>query len=112
VHAPWAVRNKQVSHSPPAGIQCGISNYFLIHALRMLENRVLRKVIGPKGNKVTGKWSKLHREDLYGLNSSPSLIRVIKSKGTRQVRHVRGINEKTCTQCLGDNLEEKIACTT
>jgi hypothetical protein len=67
----------------------------------MLENRVLRKVIVPKGNKVTGKRSKLHREDPYGLNSSPNLIRVIKSRGVRQVRHVRGINEKTCTQLGG-----------
>jgi hypothetical protein len=78
----------------------------------MLENRVLRKVIGPKENKVTGKRSKLHREDLYGLTSSQNVLRVIKSRGMRQVRHVTGINEKTCTHCLVDDLEEQIACKT
>jgi hypothetical protein len=78
----------------------------------MLENRVPRKVNGPKGNKVTGKQSKLLREDLHSLKSSPNFIRVIKSRGMRQVRYVRGINEKTCTPCLVDNLEEQIACKT
>lgn len=79
------VRHSLVSHSSPAGIQCDISNYFLIHALRMPENRILRKVIGPKGKKMTGKRSKLLRGDLHSLNSSTILIRVIKSRGMRQV---------------------------
>jgi len=63
----------------------------------MLENRVLRKVIGPKGKIITGKRSKLLRKYLYGLNSSPNLIRVIKSRGMRQVTHATGIDEKTRT---------------
>jgi len=112
VHARWAARLEQVSHSTPPGIQCGISNYFLIHALRMLENRVLRKVFGPKGKIVTRKRSKLLREDLNGLNSSPNLIRVIKSREMRLTRHVTGKDEKTCIQCLVDNLEEQITCKT
>jgi hypothetical protein len=51
----------------------------------MPENRILRKVIGPKGKKMTGKRSKLLRGDLHSLNSSTILIRVIKSRGMRQV---------------------------
>jgi len=49
------------------------------HRLRVFENRVLRKVFGPKRDEVTWKWRKLHNEELYGLHSSPHIIRVIKS---------------------------------
>jgi hypothetical protein len=83
MHARWALRYKQVSHLSPAGIQCGISKYLLIHALRMLEIRVLRKVTGPEGKKVAGKWRKLDRKDLYDSYSAPDIIRVVKSRGKR-----------------------------
>jgi hypothetical protein len=40
----------------------------------VFENRVLRKIFGPKRNKVTGEWRKLHNEELYALYSSPNII--------------------------------------
>jgi hypothetical protein len=48
--------------------------------LRMSENRVLRKVLGPKRSQVTGEWRRLHNEELYDAYSSPNIIRVIKTK--------------------------------
>jgi hypothetical protein len=50
------------------------------HRLRVFENRVLRKIFGPKRDEVTGEWRKLLNEELYGLYSSPHIIRVIKSR--------------------------------
>jgi hypothetical protein len=46
-------------------------------------NRVLRRIFGPKRDEVTGGWRKLHNEDLHGLYSSPSIIRVIKARRMR-----------------------------
>jgi hypothetical protein len=50
--------------------------------LRVFENRVLRRVFGPKRDKVTGEWRK-HTEELHGLYSSPNIVRVIKSRKMR-----------------------------
>jgi hypothetical protein len=49
------------------------------HRLRVFENRVLRKIFGPKRDEVRGEWRKLHSEELHNLNSSPDIIRQIKS---------------------------------
>ena len=51
--------------------------------LRVFENRVLRKVFGPKRDEVAGEWRKLHNEELNDLYSSPNIIRVIKSRRMR-----------------------------
>ena len=51
----------------------------------MFENRVLRRVFGPKRDEVTGEWRKLHNEELNDLYCSPNIFRVIKS---RWVGHV------------------------
>jgi hypothetical protein len=48
------------------------------HRLRVFENRVLRRIFGPKRDEVTGEWRKLHNEELHNLYSSPSEIRMIK----------------------------------
>jgi hypothetical protein len=48
------------------------------HELRVFENRVLRRIFGPKRNGVTGGWIKLHDEELNNFYSSPSIIRIIK----------------------------------
>jgi hypothetical protein len=48
--------------------------------LRVFENRVLRRVFGPKRDEVTGEWRKLHNEELYDLCSSPTIVRVITSR--------------------------------
>jgi hypothetical protein len=50
------------------------------HELRVFENRVLRRIFGPKRDEVTRGWRKLHNEELHGLYSSPSIIRVIKAR--------------------------------
>jgi hypothetical protein len=54
----------------------------------MFENRVLRRIFGPKRDEVTGGWRKLHNEKLNDLCSSPSIIRIIKARSMRRVGHV------------------------
>jgi hypothetical protein len=49
----------------------------------VFENRVLRRIFGPKRDEVTGKWRKLHNEELHILYSSPNIIRHIKSRRMR-----------------------------
>jgi hypothetical protein len=49
------------------------------HRLGVFENMVLRRILGPKKNEVNGEWRKLHNE-LHDLYSSPSIIRIIKSR--------------------------------
>jgi hypothetical protein len=49
------------------------------HRLRVFENKVLRRIFGPKRDEVTGGWRKLHNEELHSFCSSPSIIRMIKS---------------------------------
>jgi hypothetical protein len=53
------------------------------HRLRVFENRVLRRIFGPKRNEVTGEWRRLHNEELYDLYCLPITIRVIKSRRMR-----------------------------
>jgi len=48
------------------------------HRLRLFESRVLRNIFGPKRDKVTGEWRRLHNEELYDLYLSPDIIQVIK----------------------------------
>jgi hypothetical protein len=51
--------------------------------LRGIENRVLRIILGPKMDEMTGGWGKLHNEELHDLYSLPSVIRIIKSRKLR-----------------------------
>jgi len=62
--------------------------------LRVFENRVLRKVFGPKGDEVTGERRKLHNEELSDLYCSLNIVRVIKSRRMRWVGHVARMGEK------------------
>jgi hypothetical protein len=61
--------------------------------LRVFENRVLRRIFGPKRDEVTGGWRKLHNEELHNLYSSPSTIRIIKSRSMRWAGHVARMGE-------------------
>jgi hypothetical protein len=54
----------------------------------MFENRVLRRIFGPKMDEVTGEWRKLHNEELHDLYSSLSIIRIIKVRRMRWAGHV------------------------
>jgi len=56
--------------------------------LRVFENRVLRRIFGPKRNEVIGEWIKLKSEELNVLYSSSNIVRVIKSRRMRWVGHV------------------------
>jgi hypothetical protein len=62
--------------------------------LRVFEHRVLRRIFGPKVDGVTGRWRRLHHEVLHDLYSSPSIIRIIKSRTVRWVGHVAQMGEK------------------
>jgi hypothetical protein len=61
--------------------------------LRVFENRVLRSIFGRKRDEVTGEWRKLHNEELHHLYSSPTIVRVIKSRRMRWAGHVARIGE-------------------
>jgi hypothetical protein len=68
----------------------------------MFENRVLRRIFGPKRDEVTSEWRKLHNKELHDLYSSSSryIIRIIKSKRMRWTGHVARIGEKRNTYKL------------
>jgi hypothetical protein len=53
------------------------------HKLRVFENKVLRRIFGPKRDGVMGGWGKLHNKELHDLYSLPSIIRIIKSRRMR-----------------------------
>ena len=64
------------------------------HRLRVFENRVLKRIFGPKRDEITEEWRKLHNEDLNVLYFLPSVVRVIKSRRMRWAGHVACMGEK------------------
>jgi hypothetical protein len=60
----------------------------------LFENRVLRRIFGPKREGVAGKWRKLHKEELHDLYSTPSIVRVMKSGRLRWAGHVARMAEE------------------
>jgi hypothetical protein len=61
--------------------------------LRVFENRVLRRIFVPKRDEMTGGWRKLQNEELHGLYSSPSIVRVIKARRMKWAGHVARMGE-------------------
>ena len=61
--------------------------------LRVFENRVLRRVFGPKRDEVTGEWRKLHNEELSDLCSLPNIVRVVKSRRMKWAGNVACMGE-------------------
>jgi hypothetical protein len=59
----------------------------------VFENRVLRRIFGPKRDEVTGDWRKMHDEELRNLYSSPNIIRMIRSRWMRLAGHVARMRE-------------------
>ena len=68
--------------------------------LRMFENRVLRRIFGPKREEVTGEWRRLHNEELYGLYCSSNIIGVIKKNEMGGACSTYGRQER-CIQGFG-----------
>jgi hypothetical protein len=66
--------------------------------LRISENRVLRRIFGPKRDEVTGEWRKLHNEELNDMYSSSNIIRVIKSRRMGWAGHATRMGEERCIQ--------------
>jgi hypothetical protein len=70
----------------------GCETWFLTlreeNRLSVFENRVLKRIFGPKRDKVIEGWRNMHNEELHNLYSSPSIIRTIKSKRTRWAGNV------------------------
>jgi hypothetical protein len=68
-------------------VLCGCETWSLtlseVHRLREFENRVLRRIFGPKKDEVTGEWRKLHSGELHNLYSTPDIIRQIISRRMR-----------------------------
>jgi hypothetical protein len=76
----------------------GCETWFLTlkeeHRLRMFENKVLKRIFGPKRDEVIGGRKKLHNKELHDLNTSLSVIRMIKSRTMRLAGRVARIGEK------------------
>jgi hypothetical protein len=63
---------------------------------KLIQNRVLRRILGPKNEEVVRVWRKLHNEELHNLYSSPSIIQMIKPRRTRGAGHVARIGAERC----------------
>ena len=70
------------------GCECWSLTLREISRLRAFENRMLRRIFGPKRDDLTGEWRKLHDEELNDLYCSPNIVRVIKSRRMRWAGHV------------------------
>jgi hypothetical protein len=64
------------------------------HRLKAFENRILRRIFGPKRDEVAGEWRTLQNEELHNLYSSPDIIRQIKSRQMRWAGHVARMGEE------------------
>jgi hypothetical protein len=73
----------------------------------VFENRVLRRIFGPKRDEVTGEWRKLHNEELRDLYSSPSIIKIIKSRRMRWAAHIERMGKRNAYRLLVGQPEGK-----
>ena len=77
-----------------------------IPPLRVFENMVLRRIFGPRRGEVTGKWRRMHNEELNDLYSSPNIVQVIKSRRMRWTGNVAHIGEERLG-CIGSWWENR-----
>jgi hypothetical protein len=77
------------------------------HRLGVFENKVLRRIFGLKGDKVTGERRKLHNEECHDLCSSPSVFRIIKARRMRWLGHVARMGRRgTHVGCWWESQKE------
>jgi hypothetical protein len=78
-------------------VLCGFETWALAlreeRRLMVFENRVLRRIVGPKRDELTGEWRKLNNEELHDLYCSPTFVRVIKSRRMGWAVHVAQTGE-------------------
>jgi hypothetical protein len=67
----------------------------------VFENRVLRRIFGPKRDEATGEWRRLHNKELNDLYSSPNIIRAIKSRRMRLAGDAARRGKERCIQDFG-----------
>jgi hypothetical protein len=65
--------------------------YIILYRPKVLENRVLRRIFGPKRGEMVGGWRKLHKEELHNAYCLPNVIRMTKSRRMRWVGHVESM---------------------
>jgi hypothetical protein len=82
------------------GVKLGSLTLREEHRLRVFEDRVLRRIFGPKRDEMTGRWRKLHNEELCDLYFSPSIIRTIKLRKMRRAGHVPGMVKRNVYRLL------------
>ena len=79
-------------------VLCGCETWSLTlreeRKLRVFENKVFRRIFGPRRDEVTGDWRRMHNEELNDLYSSPNIVRVIKSRRMRWAVHVTRMGEE------------------
>jgi hypothetical protein len=80
------------------GVKLGLLTIREKHRLRVFEKRVLKRTFGPKRDEMTGRWRKLHNEELHDLYLSPSIIRIIKSRRMRWAGHVARMGRRRGTR--------------
>jgi hypothetical protein len=74
----------------------------------VFENRVQRRIFGPKRDEVAGEWRKLHNEELHDLYPSPSIIRIIRARRMRCVGYVARMGRRgTCIGCWWKSQKER-----
>jgi hypothetical protein len=91
---PYQLLNKTVLYRCNYGCETWSLTLREKRRLRVFENRVLRRVFGPKRDEVTGEWRKLHNEELNDLYSLPNIVRVVKSRRMRWAGHVARMGEE------------------
>jgi hypothetical protein len=93
-------------------VVCGCKTWSLTlregRRMRVFENRVLRRIFGPKRDEVTGEWRKLHNEELNDLDSLPNIVRVRKSSRMRWAGHTASMGRgEVYTGFWWGNLRER-----
>jgi hypothetical protein len=89
------------------GVKLGSLTLSEERRLRVSENRILRRIFGPKRDEVTGEWKNLHSGELHNLYSSPDIIRLMKSRRTRWAGHVARLGEEGSVQGFGGKARMK-----